>query len=39
MLAEPRLSLGKVRDVANLIDEMETKADRLVSDYERKLVK
>ena len=38
MLGEPRLSLAKVRAVADIIDEMEGKADRLVSDNERKLV-
>jgi uncharacterized protein len=38
MLAEPRLSLAKVRAEADIIDELEGKADRLVSGYERKLV-
>jgi uncharacterized protein Yka (UPF0111/DUF47 family) len=38
MLAEPRLSLGRVRVVANKIDEMESIADRMVADHERKLV-
>jgi len=38
MLAEPRLSLTRVREIANLIDEMEAKADRLVANHERKLV-
>lgn len=38
MLAEPRLSLGAVRVIADKIDEMEGKADRLTSDYERSLV-
>ena len=38
MLGEPRLSLAKVRAVADIIDEMEGKADRLVSDNEHKLV-
>ena len=38
MLAEPRLSLARVRDVANKIDEMESTADKIVADHERKLV-
>lgn len=38
MLAEPRLSLARVREVADLVDDMEGRADRLVADYERKLV-
>lgn len=38
MLAEPRLSLGKVRAETDIIDKLESKADRLVSGYERKLV-
>jgi len=38
MLAEPRLSLSRVREEADIIDELEGKADRLVSGYERNLV-
>jgi uncharacterized protein Yka (UPF0111/DUF47 family) len=38
MLAEPRLSLVRVRDVANRIDEMESTADRIVANHERTLV-
>jgi uncharacterized protein len=38
MLAEPRLSLAKVRDVADTIDEMESKADKVMASHERKLV-
>ena len=38
MLAEPRLSLTRVREVANKIDEMESTADKIVADHERKLV-
>lgn len=38
MLAEPRLSLSRVRAESDLIDALEGKADRLVSGYERKLV-
>lgn len=38
MLAEPRLSLARVRQVADKIDEMESTADRIVADHERKLV-
>jgi uncharacterized protein len=38
MLAEPRLSLARVRAEADIIDEQESKADRLVSGYERSLV-
>jgi uncharacterized protein len=38
MLAEPRLSLARVRAEADIIDELESKADRLVSGYERQLV-
>jgi uncharacterized protein Yka (UPF0111/DUF47 family) len=38
MLAEPRLSLVRVREVANRIDEMESRADTIVADHERKLV-
>ena len=38
MLGEPRLTLARVRDQARLIDDGESRADRLVSDVERKLV-
>lgn len=38
MLAEPRLSLPRVREVTNRIDAAESKADKLVADQERKLV-
>lgn len=38
MLAEPRLSLARVREVADVIDEMEARADKLVAAHERKLV-
>jgi uncharacterized protein len=38
MLGEPRLQLTQVRAVANRIDEMESEADRMVSDHERQLV-
>jgi uncharacterized protein len=38
MLGEPRLSLPRVRAEADIIDELESKADRLVSGYERSLV-
>jgi len=38
MLAEPRLSLTRVREVANRIDAMESRADKIVADHERKLV-
>jgi uncharacterized protein len=38
MLAEPRLFLSRVRAVAAIIDQLEGKADRLVSGYERNLV-
>ncbi len=38
MLAEPRLSLSRVRAEADIIDEFESEADRLVSGYERALV-
>ncbi len=38
MLAEPRLSLARVRAEADVIDDCESKADRLVSGYERNLV-
>ena len=38
MLAEPRLLLARVRDVANKIDEMESQADQIVAIHERKLV-
>ncbi len=38
MLAEPRLSLTKVREVATVVDGLEAKADQIVSAYERRLV-
>lgn len=38
MLAAPRLVLTEVRAVANRIDEMESLADKMVADHERKLV-
>lgn len=38
MMAEPRLKLNKVRDVATIVDGLEAKADKVVSAYERKLV-
>lgn len=38
MLAEPRLSLTRVRAVAGIIDQMEAKADKLTAEHERKLV-
>lgn len=38
MLAEPRLSLAQVREVANEIDEMESRADKIVAQTERDLV-
>jgi len=38
MLAEPRLSLARVRAVADAVDGMEATADKLVAAYERKLV-
>lgn len=38
MLAEPRLVLAQVRVIAQEIDAMESKADKLTADYERKLV-
>lgn len=38
MLAEPRLSLAEVRVIADRVDEMESAADKLTSDNERKLV-
>lgn len=38
MLGEPRLSLAQVRAVADVVDGMESKADRLVAAHERKLV-
>ena len=38
MLGEARLSLPKVRELARSIDDAEAKADRIVSDVERKLV-
>ena len=38
MLAEPRLSLPRVRDLATLVDEDESVADKLASAAERRLV-
>ena len=38
MLAGPRLSLAAVRVIADQIDAMESDADKLTSNYERKLV-
>jgi uncharacterized protein Yka (UPF0111/DUF47 family) len=38
MLSAPRLTLAKVREVANAVDEGESRADKLVSQAERKLV-
>ncbi len=38
MLAEPRLSLARVREVVDRIDEMESHADKIVAVHERKLV-
>jgi uncharacterized protein len=38
MLSEPRLSLARVREQADIVDELEGKADRLVSGYEKDLV-
>jgi uncharacterized protein len=38
MLAEPRLSLDKVREIANVLDAAETEADHALGDAERKLV-
>jgi predicted phosphate transport protein (TIGR00153 family) len=38
MLAEPRLSLARVRETANVIDALESKADKIVAAHERKLV-
>jgi len=38
MLAEPRLSLARVRQVANKIDAMESQADKIVAVHERRLV-
>jgi uncharacterized protein Yka (UPF0111/DUF47 family) len=38
MLAEPRLKLTKVREVADLIDAEESQADKLVAAHERVLV-
>ena len=38
-MSKPRLSLARVREVANWIDEMEkSRADKIVADHERKLV-
>lgn len=38
MLGEPRLKLNKVREVATVVDNLESKADKLVAANERKLV-
>jgi uncharacterized protein Yka (UPF0111/DUF47 family) len=38
MLAEPRLSLARVRAIADRVDEMEAAADKLTAENERKLV-
>ena len=38
MLSEPRLTLARVREVANKIDEMESQADKIVAVHERRLV-
>jgi hypothetical protein len=38
MLAEPRLKLPRVRDVATEIDEIESEADRITAQAERRLV-
>lgn len=38
MLAEPRLSLARVREVATVVDQQEAAADKLVSAAERRLV-
>ncbi len=38
MLAEPRLSLTRVRDVANVIDAAESEADGMVSALEKSLI-
>ncbi len=38
MMAEPRLSLTRVREVANVIDAAESEADQLVAVHESKLV-
>jgi uncharacterized protein Yka (UPF0111/DUF47 family) len=38
MLAEPRLSLTRVRVTANKIDDMESQADKIVAAHERLLV-
>jgi uncharacterized protein len=38
MLAEPRLSLARVRDVANIIDEAESEADQMVAALEKTLI-
>jgi uncharacterized protein len=38
MLAAPRLSLDRVRDIANVLDAAETEADHALTDAERKLV-
>jgi uncharacterized protein len=38
MLAAPRLSLDRVREIANVLDAAETEADHALGDAERKLV-
>jgi uncharacterized protein Yka (UPF0111/DUF47 family) len=38
LLAEPKLPITKVRELARVIDEGEAKADRIVADAERRLV-
>lgn len=38
MLGQPRLSLARVRELARVIDDAESKADGIVSEVERKLV-
>lgn len=38
MLGEPKLTLARVRVIADNIDEMEAAADKLTANYERKLV-
>ena len=38
MLAEPRLSLARVREIADKIDDMESQADKIVAVHERRLV-
>jgi uncharacterized protein len=38
MLGQPRLSLDRVREIANVLDAAETEADHALGDAERKLV-